>query len=86
MPGEVSLFEPSSWELLNHAVTTAFNRSVQPGKPGGGAPVSGASGTVAPEKSRASIASAFRKLYGEVASWGPRGGASFIAGGRGPAF
>jgi len=56
MPDEVELFEPSSWELLNHAVTAAFNRS--------------ASAEVQQGPARAQIrretADRFENIYGDI--------------------
>jgi len=59
MPDRVALFEPSSWELLNHAVTVAFNRSTA------------ADGTPPdPAISRGDVAGRFREIYREVAAGG----------------
>ncbi len=55
MPAEVELFEPSSWELLNHAVTTAFNRAAAADRP-----------ARAPAHSRARTAERFGKLYDDI--------------------
>jgi len=59
MSGGVELFEPSSWELLNHAMTTAFNRGADSGA------ASGEASTVV-NPSGADIASTFRELYAEI--------------------
>jgi hypothetical protein len=62
MPGEVELFEPSSWELLNHAITTAFNTQAGTAAAGGGRGLGGG-------VSGAELVSKFREIYADI----PRG-------------
>lgn len=67
----VHTFEPTSWELLNHAITSAFNRAVARGPAGDRRPspeaTAGGAG-VAPADANRAIAASLGRLYREAAS------------------